>query len=130
MKGLALHILGDDLSLLSRQRDVSKNGLVIYAGKHPGLSFRAVLDGSPDDHDTPSDRDNHDAPDSPDVTELRAEELTEETNVGRPRLLAGSPPPRVCVRSARGVEGLPRSGGLRVGVVGCGFADEVLDEVV
>jgi uncharacterized protein (TIGR03083 family) len=45
VKGLALHILGDDLSLLSRQRDASANGLFLYAARHPGMDFRALLDG-------------------------------------------------------------------------------------
>lgn len=44
-KGLALHILGDDLSLLARQRDRATNGLIQFAGDHPGLSFRELLDG-------------------------------------------------------------------------------------
>jgi hypothetical protein len=43
---LALHILGDDLSLLARQRDATpKQGLVLYAEVHPGLTFRQLLDG-------------------------------------------------------------------------------------
>ncbi len=43
---LALHILGDDLSLLARQRDVTpKQGLILYAESHPGLTFRQLLDG-------------------------------------------------------------------------------------
>src|SRR4029077_7616254 len=45
VKGLALHTLGDDLSLLSRQRDVSTNGLLLFAETHPGGSFRRLLDG-------------------------------------------------------------------------------------
>src|SRR4051794_7475564 len=45
LKGLALHVLGDDLSLLSRQRDASGNGLVLFAETNPGLSFRELLDG-------------------------------------------------------------------------------------
>jgi uncharacterized protein (TIGR03083 family) len=45
VKALALHVLGDDLSLLSRQRDASGNGLVLFAETHPGLSFRELLDG-------------------------------------------------------------------------------------
>lgn len=43
--GVALHILGDDLSLLSRQRDAAPNGVLLYAGHHPGLDFRQLLDG-------------------------------------------------------------------------------------
>ena len=45
VKGIALHILGDDLSLLTRQRDESTNSLILYAADHPGLTFRALLDG-------------------------------------------------------------------------------------
>jgi hypothetical protein len=44
-KGIALHILGDDLSLLTRQRDASTDSLTLFAGDHPGLSFRSLLDG-------------------------------------------------------------------------------------
>jgi hypothetical protein len=40
-----LHILGDDLSLLSRQRDGAPNGLFTYAASHPGKDFRGLLDG-------------------------------------------------------------------------------------
>ena len=43
---LALHILGDDLSLLARQRDaVAKQGLILYAESNPGLTFMQLLDG-------------------------------------------------------------------------------------
>ncbi len=45
VKGIALHVLGDDLSLLSRQRDVFTDGLTMFAVDRPGLSFRALLDG-------------------------------------------------------------------------------------
>lgn len=45
VKGIALHVLGDDLSLLARQRDQAENGLVLYAMDHPGLTFRQLLDG-------------------------------------------------------------------------------------
>ncbi len=46
VKQLALHILGDDLSLLARQRDATpKQGLVLYAETHPGLTFVQLLDG-------------------------------------------------------------------------------------
>src|SRR6185369_16707594 len=45
VKGIALHVLGDDLSLLSRQRDASTDGLTLLAADHPGLRFRALLDG-------------------------------------------------------------------------------------
>jgi hypothetical protein len=44
-KGIALHILGDDLSLLTRQRDASTNSLILFAADHPGSSFRSLLDG-------------------------------------------------------------------------------------
>ncbi len=43
--GIALHVLGDDLSLLARQRDDAVQGLVLYGASHSGLSFRALLDG-------------------------------------------------------------------------------------
>jgi uncharacterized protein (TIGR03083 family) len=43
--GIALHVLGDDLSLLARQRDPATNGLVMYAADHPGLGFRQLLNG-------------------------------------------------------------------------------------
>lgn len=45
VRGIALHVLGDDLSLLARQRDEATNGLLVYAEDHPGLDFRALLDG-------------------------------------------------------------------------------------
>lgn len=45
VKGVALHLLGDDLSLLSRQRDAATNGLLTYAVDHPGLTFPELLDG-------------------------------------------------------------------------------------
>jgi uncharacterized protein (TIGR03083 family) len=44
VKGVALHILGDDLSLLSRQRDAATDGITLYAAQHPGIEFRAMLD--------------------------------------------------------------------------------------
>jgi uncharacterized protein (TIGR03083 family) len=45
VKGVALHVLGDDLSLLSRQRDGAVNGIVLEALR-PGApaDFRALLD--------------------------------------------------------------------------------------
>jgi len=43
--GVALHVLGDDLSLLARQRDDAVQGLVLYGASHSGLSFRELLDG-------------------------------------------------------------------------------------
>jgi uncharacterized protein (TIGR03083 family) len=45
VKGVALHVLGDDLSLLARQRDAATNGLVLFAEDHPGAGFRELLDG-------------------------------------------------------------------------------------
>ena len=45
VKGIASHILGDDLSLLSRQRDGAVQGLVLMAERMPGVDFRALLDG-------------------------------------------------------------------------------------
>lgn len=45
VKGIALHVLGDDLSLLSRQRDAATQGLMLYAIDHPGSSLRQLLDG-------------------------------------------------------------------------------------
>lgn len=45
VKGLALHVLGDDLSLLTRQRDASTDSLTLFAEDHPGLAFRQLLDG-------------------------------------------------------------------------------------
>lgn len=44
VKGIAAHILGDDLSLLSRQRDGAVQGLVLMAERMPGADFRALLD--------------------------------------------------------------------------------------
>ncbi len=43
--GIARHLLGDDLSLLSRQRDDATNGLLLFAEDHPGTDFRGLLDG-------------------------------------------------------------------------------------
>ncbi len=43
--GVALHVLGDDLSLLARQRDAAAQGLVTFGESHPGLTFRQLLDG-------------------------------------------------------------------------------------
>ncbi len=45
VKGIASHILGDDLSLLSRQRDSAVQGLVLMAERMPGADFRSLLDG-------------------------------------------------------------------------------------
>jgi uncharacterized protein (TIGR03083 family) len=44
VKGLAAHVLGDDLSLLSRQRDSATNGLLLMAEEMPGADFAAILD--------------------------------------------------------------------------------------
>ena len=44
VKGIATHVLGDDLSLLSRQRDAAQNGLVLLAEEMPGTDFRTLLD--------------------------------------------------------------------------------------
>jgi uncharacterized protein (TIGR03083 family) len=44
IKGVATHVLGDDLSLLSRQRDGAVQGLVYMAEEMPGADFRALLD--------------------------------------------------------------------------------------
>ncbi len=43
VKGIAAHILGDDLSLLSRQRDGAVQGLILVAEKMPGADFRGLL---------------------------------------------------------------------------------------
>jgi uncharacterized protein (TIGR03083 family) len=45
VKGIALHVLGDDLSLLTRQRDASTDSLTLFAEDHPGYTFRQLLDG-------------------------------------------------------------------------------------
>lgn len=44
VKGVATHVLGDDLSLLSRQRDRAENGLLAVAAELPGADFRTILD--------------------------------------------------------------------------------------
>jgi uncharacterized protein (TIGR03083 family) len=44
VKGIATHVLGDDLSLLSRQRDGAVQGLVYMAEELPGADFRMLLD--------------------------------------------------------------------------------------
>lgn len=44
LKGVVTHILGDDLSLLSRQRDAAENGLVPLAVEMSGADFRTLLD--------------------------------------------------------------------------------------
>lgn len=45
VRGVALHLLGDDLSLLARQRDAETPSVFTYAADHPGLSFPQLLDG-------------------------------------------------------------------------------------
>jgi uncharacterized protein (TIGR03083 family) len=42
--GIATHLLGDDLSLLSRQRDAAPSGLFAIAEELPGVDFRTLLD--------------------------------------------------------------------------------------
>jgi uncharacterized protein (TIGR03083 family) len=44
VKGVAAHVLGDDLSVLSRQRDGATDGLTLLRPELPGLDFPAVLD--------------------------------------------------------------------------------------
>lgn len=44
VKGVATHVLGDDLSLLSRQRDQAENGLSFLSSELPGSDFRTLLD--------------------------------------------------------------------------------------
>lgn len=44
VKGIATHVLGDDLSLLSRQRDGAEQGLIQMAAELPGADFRTLLD--------------------------------------------------------------------------------------
>jgi uncharacterized protein (TIGR03083 family) len=44
VRGIAAHVLGDDLSLLSRQRDGAVQGLVYMAEDLPGADFRMLLD--------------------------------------------------------------------------------------
>jgi uncharacterized protein (TIGR03083 family) len=44
VKGIATHILGDDLSLLSRQRDGAENGLVALRSELPTADFGTLLD--------------------------------------------------------------------------------------
>jgi uncharacterized protein (TIGR03083 family) len=44
VQGVATHVLGDDLSLLSRQRDGAPSGLLEVAAELPGVDFRTVLD--------------------------------------------------------------------------------------
>ena len=43
VQGIALHILGDDFSLLSRQRDDAVNSIVLTALDLPGADFRTLL---------------------------------------------------------------------------------------
>lgn len=44
VKGVATHVLGDDLSLLSRQRNGADPGLVQVATELPDADFRTILD--------------------------------------------------------------------------------------
>jgi uncharacterized protein (TIGR03083 family) len=44
VQGIALHVLGDDLSLLSRQRDAATSGLVEVAEGMPGATLAELLD--------------------------------------------------------------------------------------
>src|SRR5450432_2008718 len=44
VKGVATHVLGDDLSLLSRQRDHATPGLLLVAEDMAGADFRTILD--------------------------------------------------------------------------------------
>lgn len=45
VRGVAAHIFGDDLSLLSRQRDSAVQCLVLMAERLPGADFRSLLNG-------------------------------------------------------------------------------------
>ena len=46
VKGIALHILGDDLSLLTRQRDASTDSLTLFAEDHPRVGVATfTIDG-------------------------------------------------------------------------------------
>lgn len=44
VRGVASHVLGDDFSLLSRQRDAAPDGLQLVAEDMPGADFLALLD--------------------------------------------------------------------------------------
>jgi uncharacterized protein (TIGR03083 family) len=44
VKGIATHVLGDDLSLLSRQRDQAVDGTTLLATDLPGTDSRTLLD--------------------------------------------------------------------------------------
>ena len=44
LKGVATHVLGDDLSLLSRQRDGAVQGFLLLADDLAGADFRTLLD--------------------------------------------------------------------------------------
>jgi uncharacterized protein (TIGR03083 family) len=44
VKGIATHVLGDDLSLLSRQRDGAEQGTDLVAAELPDAAFETVLD--------------------------------------------------------------------------------------
>lgn len=44
VQGIATHVLGDDLSLLARQRDAQLPGVLLLVPEHPGADFRQLLD--------------------------------------------------------------------------------------
>lgn len=44
IKGVTTHILGDDFSLLSRQRDAAQDGLSMLRAEFPDADFRTLLD--------------------------------------------------------------------------------------
>lgn len=44
VQGIATHVLGDDLSLLSRQRDAALPGVIHVAERMPGADFPSLLD--------------------------------------------------------------------------------------
>lgn len=43
VQGIATHVLGDDVSLLSRQRDAATNGLLLQAEEMPGVDLSTLL---------------------------------------------------------------------------------------
>src|SRR3954466_13132386 len=45
VKGIALHVLGDDFSLLSRQRDAATDSLTLMADEETDWDFRERLNG-------------------------------------------------------------------------------------
>jgi uncharacterized protein (TIGR03083 family) len=44
VKGIATHVLGDDMSLLSRQRDEAEQGTSLLTPELPGAAFPTILD--------------------------------------------------------------------------------------